>query len=122
MNFWKIVSSSFLIRKCLFSATGPPPNGQEEGWNGEGEKDALVGGFKPSLAEDGRFEIGDIHEKGLFNGTVNRSGTEEDEYDDYDDFGDDLTSGHLLKRSHSTGDLCFRRGRGAGRRDAGEPR
>ncbi|XP_069676141.1 uncharacterized protein [Periplaneta americana] len=62
-----------------------------------GDKELLVGcGFKPCIAEDGRFEIGDIHENGCFNDV--------DEYDE--------TDSRLLKRSHSTGDLCTRGRRG----------
>ena len=61
------------------------------------DKELLIGcGFKPCVAEDGRFEIGDIHENGCFNDV--------DEYDEKDS--------HLLKRSHSTGDLCTRGRRG----------
>ncbi|CAH0386783.1 unnamed protein product [Bemisia tabaci] len=50
----------------------------------------------PNLAEDGRFKIGDIHETGLYN--------------DSEDFPDSFDP-CILKRSHSTGDLIFRRGR-----------
>jgi hypothetical protein len=61
------------------------------------DKELLIGcGFKPCVAEDGRFEIGDIHENGCFN-----------DVDDYDD-----KDSHPLKRSHSTGDLCTRGRRG----------
>ncbi|PNF19231.1 hypothetical protein B7P43_G08208 [Cryptotermes secundus] len=61
------------------------------------DKELLIGcGFKPCIAEDGRFEIGDIHENGCFNDV--------DEYDE--------KNSHLLKRSHSTGDLCTRGRRG----------
>jgi hypothetical protein len=61
------------------------------------DKELLIGcGFKPCIAEDGRFEIGDIHENGCFNDV--------DEYDE--------TDSRLLKRSHSTGDLCTRGRRG----------
>lgn len=61
------------------------------------DKELLIGcGFKPCVAEDGRFEIGDIHENGCFNDV--------DEYDE--------TDSRLLKRSHSTGDLCTRGRRG----------
>lgn len=61
------------------------------------DKELLIGcGFKPCIAEDGRFEIGDIHENGCFNDI--------DEYEEKDS--------HLLKRSHSTGDLCTRGRRG----------
>lgn len=48
------------------------------------------------MAEDGRFQIGDIHETGLFN--------------DSDEFNSDADI-RLLKRSHSTGDLIMRKGR-----------
>lgn len=50
----------------------------------------------PYVAEDGHFEIGDIHETGLYNDT--------------DEFNSDIDA-RLLKRSHSTGDLVIRRGR-----------
>ncbi|KAL1115063.1 hypothetical protein AAG570_007094 [Ranatra chinensis] len=48
-------------------------------------------------AEDGRFEIGDMHETGLYDSVI--------------DEGDDTTEARQLKRSHSTGDLVVRRGR-----------
>nr|CAD7260701.1 unnamed protein product [Timema shepardi] len=73
------------------------------------DKELIGCGFKPCVAEDGRFEIGDIHENGRFNDI--------DEYDEADS--------RLLKRSHSTGDLCTR-GRRSQRHDGGasgdEPR
>jgi hypothetical protein len=59
----------------------------------------------PYVAEDGHFEIGDIHEKGLYN--------------DPDEFHCDMDA-RLLKRSHSTGDLVMRRGRMSTRTE--EPR
>ena len=49
-------------------------------------------------AEDGRFEIGDMHETGLYNHVI----------DEADDSAD---SSRQLKRSRSTGDLVMRRGR-----------
>lgn len=56
------------------------------------------------MAEDGHFEIGDMHETGLYN--------------DPDEFNSE--DARLLKRSHSTGDLIMRRGRLATRTE--EPR
>ncbi|XP_066998592.2 uncharacterized protein [Anabrus simplex] len=60
------------------------------------DKELIGCGFKPCVAEDGRFEISDIHENGCFN-----------DIDEYDE-----TDSRLLKRSHSTGDLCTRGRRG----------
>ncbi|XP_075209752.1 uncharacterized protein LOC142317242 [Lycorma delicatula] len=60
------------------------------------EKETLSAWKAPCVAEDGRFEIGDIHETGLYN--------------DSDEFNSDADI-RLLKRSHSTGDLVMRKGR-----------
>ncbi|XP_054276599.1 uncharacterized protein LOC128995607 [Macrosteles quadrilineatus] len=60
------------------------------------DKEILSGWKPPYVAEDGHFEIGDIHEKGLYN--------------DPDEFNSEMDA-RLLKRSHSTGDLVMRRGR-----------
>ncbi|RZF33312.1 hypothetical protein LSTR_LSTR007657 [Laodelphax striatellus] len=64
--------------------------------------------WKPccAVAEDGRFEISEIHETGLYN-----------DRDEFDGDGDSRS----LKRSHSTGDLVMKRGRLA-TRAADEPR
>ncbi|XP_039298971.1 uncharacterized protein LOC111051560 isoform X2 [Nilaparvata lugens] len=63
--------------------------------------------WKPccAVAEDGRFEISEIHETGLYN-----------DPNEFDGDGDSRS----LKRSHSTGDLVMKRGRLATRAD--EPR
>ncbi|CAH0550555.1 unnamed protein product, partial [Brassicogethes aeneus] len=73
--------------------------------NSDTERDFV---FRPCNGkEDGRFQISDIHDKGFA-------------FEDMDDFDDDTIR---LKRSHSTGDLRVRRGRGARvRTNADEPR
>ncbi|XP_063237548.1 uncharacterized protein LOC134539440 [Bacillus rossius redtenbacheri] len=58
---------------------------------------------EPIGFEDGRFQIGDLHENGRFN-----------DPGDYEE-GD----AHLLRRSHSTGDLCTRGRQGRGEGAAG---
>lgn len=100
----------FILPCCSSAWTEPLP-----------EPSSLVGGFKQERGEDGRFEITDIHENGIFNDTVTRNSNDDDEIDNYNHFGeDDSADGRSLKRSHSTGDLVPRRGWGASRR--GEPR
>lgn len=85
------------------------------------EPASLVGSFKQEHGEDGRFEISDIHENGIFNEAVIRSTNGDDAFDNYNHFEeDDCSGGRPLKRSHSTGDLVPRRGWGASRRR--EPR
>lgn len=81
---------------------------------------SLMGDFKHEPGEDGRFEIGDIHENGLFNDSAIRSSNDDDEFRNYNHFEEDDTSdGRSLKRSHSTGDLVPRR---SWRLKRGEPR
>lgn len=70
--------------------------------------------------EDGRFEISDIHEIGIFNEEAIQRSNGDDEFDNYNHFEvDDAVDERSLKRSHSTGDLIPRRG---WRLRRGEPR
>uniref|UniRef100_A0A1B6EFT1 RBR-type E3 ubiquitin transferase n=1 Tax=Clastoptera arizonana TaxID=38151 RepID=A0A1B6EFT1_9HEMI len=79
-------------RDCAVEVISPP---NDSIWSTKTcDKEILTGWKAPYVAEDGRFEISDIHE-GVYN--------DSDEFTELD--------ARLLKRSHSTGDLVMRRGR-----------
>ncbi|KAG8282877.1 hypothetical protein J6590_027311 [Homalodisca vitripennis] len=81
-----------------------PP--QDSLWSSKTSDKEILSGWKtPYVAEDGHFEIGDIHETGLYN--------------DPDEFNSDVDA-RLLRRSQSTGDLVVGSSRMATRTE--EPR